>query len=232
MKHNEGFLHLVADAKTRVREIDLGAPTLYAVGTSPYSMALADFNGDGKVDIATTNLNSANLSFLLNNGAGGFAPASFSPQSAGALLPVSAATGDFNADGRVDLVVGASTGVSVILGQPPSPTAKLIAVSSLSRDAGTNEVVVIFTVTNAASATATNVAVTAAMIDNTITSTSVPVAMGNIPGTSTRQATLRFPASVGTEGSTVSITLGVKSDQTTLKKSAAPGRQQCTQPPQ
>ena len=24
MKHNEGFLHLVADAKTRVREIDLG----------------------------------------------------------------------------------------------------------------------------------------------------------------------------------------------------------------
>jgi hypothetical protein len=38
----------------------------YAVGASPYSVFSADFNGDGKMDLAAANRNSNNASILLN----------------------------------------------------------------------------------------------------------------------------------------------------------------------
>ena len=42
------------------------SPTPYAVGMSPVAVAIADFNSDTKPDIAVPNLNSAQLSILLN----------------------------------------------------------------------------------------------------------------------------------------------------------------------
>jgi len=47
---------------------------------------VADFNGDGKPDLATGNFNSSDVSVLLGNGSGGFAPATSFAASA-ALLP-------------------------------------------------------------------------------------------------------------------------------------------------
>jgi hypothetical protein len=43
----------------------------YAAGTNTTSVAVGDFNGDGKPDLAASNYNSSNVSVLLNNGSNG-----------------------------------------------------------------------------------------------------------------------------------------------------------------
>jgi hypothetical protein len=69
----------------------------------PYGLECADFNGDGFVDCAVSDVNSRTVRIFLNNGAGGFnAPAAAMP------IPSDAYTlrlEDVNLDGKVDLVV-------------------------------------------------------------------------------------------------------------------------------
>src|ERR1041385_8750923 len=71
----------------------------FAVGAAPGSVAIADFNGDGKLDIVTANEESGDASVLLGDGGGGFSPAPGSPFPAGPS-PNDIAVGDFNRDGR------------------------------------------------------------------------------------------------------------------------------------
>src|SRR5262249_7005588 len=72
---------------------------------SPYAVAAADFNGDGKPDLATANggNNSNNVSVLFNNGNGTFGNKVDYPAGAS---PRSVAAADFNGDGKPDLAVG------------------------------------------------------------------------------------------------------------------------------
>jgi hypothetical protein len=72
-----------------------------AVGDGDAALALADFNGDGKIDLATTRQN-VNVAF--GDGNGGFAPPVSYPT--GPSWGRSLATADFNLDGRPDLVAG------------------------------------------------------------------------------------------------------------------------------
>ena len=52
------------------------APAVSAsVGTFPTMALVADLNGDGMLDVVTTNSNSNDISVLLGNGAGGFGAA-------------------------------------------------------------------------------------------------------------------------------------------------------------
>src|SRR5260370_42190849 len=44
----------------------------YNAGTQPYSVAVGDFNGDGKADLAVANAISNNVSVLVGNGDGTF----------------------------------------------------------------------------------------------------------------------------------------------------------------
>src|SRR6478672_6695960 len=73
-----------------------------AVGKGPGSVALADFNSDGKPDLVTANELSGDASVLLGNGKDGFSPAPGSPFPAGPN-PNDLAVGDLNRDGRLDL---------------------------------------------------------------------------------------------------------------------------------
>jgi FG-GAP-like repeat len=76
--------------------------TNFAAGNRPSNIAVGDFNGDGKRDLAVPDINSDSVSILLGNGAGSFTlGGSFSVGHE----PTSAAAGDFNGDGKLDLAV-------------------------------------------------------------------------------------------------------------------------------
>ncbi len=92
-----------------------GAATNFSVGSTPYSVTTGDFNGDGKLDLATANFDSDNVSVLLGNGSGGFGAAT---NFGAGTSPVSVTTGDFNGDGKLDLATANanSNNVSVLLG--------------------------------------------------------------------------------------------------------------------
>ena len=92
-----------------------GSP--FAVGTNPYSVAVADFNGDGNPDLAVANYGSGTVTVLLGDGSGGFAAASGSPFAVG-TNPQSLAVGNFNGDGNADLAIvnGGDGTVTVLLG--------------------------------------------------------------------------------------------------------------------
>src|SRR2546425_8463414 len=90
----------------------------FAVGPNPRPVAVGDFNGDGRPDLAVANDFSNDVSVLLGNGDGTFQPAQ---SFAAGLYPNSVAVGDFNGDGKPDLAVAAGYynvpgTVSVLLG--------------------------------------------------------------------------------------------------------------------
>ena len=84
---------------------------------SSCSMAVGDFNHDGKADLVETSDFDNTVIVLLGNGDGTFAPASGSPITVG-HFPEAVAVGDFNQDGVLDLAVANANDntVSILLG--------------------------------------------------------------------------------------------------------------------
>ena len=76
----------------------------FTVAPGPTSVAVGDFNLDGKPDLVATatNITSNNVSILLGNGAGSFEPAANFTVGLG---PSSVAVRDLNLDGKPDLAV-------------------------------------------------------------------------------------------------------------------------------
>ncbi|MCY2987313.1 MAG: FG-GAP-like repeat-containing protein [Planctomycetota bacterium] len=96
------------------------AVTYASGGSSPSSVSVGDFNGDGRSDLAVANenkpplFNIKNVGVLLGNGDGGFAaPVTY---ASGGFGPTAIRVGDFNADGNSDLAVANNNGVGVLLG--------------------------------------------------------------------------------------------------------------------
>jgi hypothetical protein len=99
-----------------------GPSATQLTGSNYNSVAVADFNGDGKLDFATANYDLGTVSMLLGDGLGNLQPPT--EFSVGPYLPSSVVAGDVNGDGKIDLVttssitkygINANT-VSVLLG--------------------------------------------------------------------------------------------------------------------
>jgi hypothetical protein len=87
----------------------------YSVGNTsfaPVTITLGDFNGDGKVDVAVS-LSGDTVPgqeiVLLGNGDGTFQAGK---TSTGVFYPASVVAGDFNNDGKLDLVIASQTDIS------------------------------------------------------------------------------------------------------------------------
>ncbi len=94
-------------------------PTVnYEVGSNPYSVAVGDFNRDGKLDMAVAdsaaNGGTSGVSVLLGSGDGTFQPAQI--YDSGGSFALSVAVADFNRDGKLDLVVANGSSVGMLLG--------------------------------------------------------------------------------------------------------------------
>src|SRR5438067_1547326 len=98
-----------------VQTASFGAKTDFGTGAEPISVAVGDFNGDGKLDLAVANVGSNTVSILLVTGTGTFGAKTDFGTGSG---PRSVAVGDFNLDGKLDLAVANGSGntVSILLG--------------------------------------------------------------------------------------------------------------------
>jgi hypothetical protein len=77
----------------------------FNVGKRPYErLRSADFNKDGKMDVATTDIDQNAVTILLGDGRGGFTEATGSPFPAG-FAPWAQVIDDFNKDGNLDVAV-------------------------------------------------------------------------------------------------------------------------------
>ncbi len=109
------ILALVTPVAVAQNSSVFNGPRDYPVGSSPNSVVIGDFNGDGRPDIATANKPSNDISVLLQNSDGTFQSAVSYPVG---NSPSSLQVGDVNGDGKLDLVLINSTDntLAVLLG--------------------------------------------------------------------------------------------------------------------
>ena len=113
--------------------------TTVSVGSGPTSIAIGDSNGDRKADLVTTNIGSGTVSILLSQSNGSFtrvdsrAPIS-SPDNSRVV------TGDFNGDGKLDVVISSSSRqeLFMLLGEGTGSLQAPIAIQNVPVDAISN----------------------------------------------------------------------------------------------
>ncbi len=94
----------------------------YPAGSFPYTIVAGDFNGDGKLDVAVSDLDSAQVTILAGVGDGTFVSSTTVPTSGS---PVGLLAADFNRDGEMDLAAGTGSGVNILLQNSATTTMTL-----------------------------------------------------------------------------------------------------------
>jgi len=110
-----------------------GSPAYFGAGYEPNSIISADFNGDGKADLAVGDCAyNGVLYILLGTGTGSFGT---TLSSTPGCLPVSITSSDFNQDGKADVVLGGGIDIVVLLG---NGTGNFLSPTAFSINGNTN----------------------------------------------------------------------------------------------
>ncbi|MEG4365363.1 DUF4347 domain-containing protein, partial [Microcoleus sp. C2C6] len=119
---------------------DTQAP--FPTGDGPNWVSIGDIDGDTKPDIATANINSNDVSILLNTTTAPGAPPTFAPKAdwPTGSIPRAVSIGDFNGDDKPDIATANINGndVSILLNNTTAPGAPLTFADPVSFSTGTN----------------------------------------------------------------------------------------------
>jgi len=108
------LLVVVCGPRAARAQVSFAAPTVYATEKAPLVMTTADFNGDGKLDLAVADGGSESVTVLLGTGNGTFQPpVSYNVGGGCALNYLS--VGDFNNDGKPDLLTACLAGTALMV---------------------------------------------------------------------------------------------------------------------
>ncbi|TKC00339.1 FG-GAP-like repeat-containing protein [Pedobacter cryophilus] len=188
----------------------------FTTGTSPYSVAISDLDGDSKPDLAVTNQNSQNISVFHNTAINGsITSGSFAAKVdfATGTSPYSVAISDLDGDGKPDLVVANEGSNTVSILQNISSNADLSALAISSGTLSPTFASGTTTYTASVSNNITSVTVTPTKLDATAT-IEVRVNSGSYATVNSGNASVALSLNEGSNTIDVKVTA---QDGTTIK---------------